>query len=49
LFLIQELKEKRQISRAELYSNTYRKNGHPIDDYNFEKKMYVAFFLLLVY
>jgi hypothetical protein len=38
MFLIQELKEGRQIGRAELYIATHtRKNGQPIDDYSFEK------------
>jgi hypothetical protein len=38
MFLIQELKEGRQIGRAELYIATHtRKNGQSIDDYSFEK------------
>ena len=38
MFLTQELKEGRQIGRAELHIATHtRKNGQPIDDYSFEK------------
>jgi hypothetical protein len=38
MFLIHELKEGRQIGRAELYIAIHtRKNGQPIDDYSFEK------------
>jgi len=44
MFLIQELKEGRQIGRAELHIATHtRKNGQPIDDYSGEK--IVCFFL----
>jgi hypothetical protein len=49
MFLIQELKEGRQIGRAELYIATHTKKMDSQLMITALKKLYVAFFLQLVY